>query len=337
MNFKTLTLKSIVAALLLFSQVLYAQIQYADFTPESGWYWTPSLSGRGFTIEIQDDVLVMTAYTYDLAGNPEWYLSAGPLEGNNFYQGSLSRFYGGQCFGCNYSAPEVQPGFEGTIRIEWLTQDSAQVRWTPNVTSGNFTSQDSFIIERQLVADAVIYPYQKPQGQWKMVMDFTSANVDFPFLGDILTFDSVDSINGQTQVEGYRESLASAAAGTYDENTDSYIFVIAEDSNTYLLLYDVEIGVNGWRGYAEFYDPSFDPSFNGYPFEAFRTASKSWATTGTGPSKNKTKSNSGILGFLSLDIKAQLIKNKPDISALDKKEAARLLPALKLLELHVQQ
>ncbi|MGV6850608.1 MAG: hypothetical protein ACWA5R_00330 [bacterium] len=322
----------LIIALSILSQTALAQIQYDDFTPESGWYWTPELSGRGLAIEIQDDVLVLTVYGYDTAGNPEWYLTAGPMDGNNFYQGSLSRFYDGQCLGCSYTGPSYQPGWEGTIQVEWTTQDSALVRWTPQVTDGNFVAAETFTVVRQLVADAVIEPYQKPEGQWKLVMDFTEANTNFPFLADILTFDSIRNFNGQTQTEGYRESLASPAAGTYDAPSDTYLFVIEEDSATYLLLYDVQIGVNGWRGYAEFYDPSIGPSYNGYPFEAFRSASKSWAINGVGPSKSLKVSNTGILGLLDETSRSQLLINHPDLKVLNDKTIQRLTPLLTNLE-----
>ncbi len=43
--------------------------------PESGWWWNPAESGRGFFIEWQNGTADIAGYMYDDAGNPVWYLS----------------------------------------------------------------------------------------------------------------------------------------------------------------------------------------------------------------------------------------------------------------------
>ena len=47
--------------------------------PESGWWWNPDESGRGFFMEWQGDWLDVAGFMYDDAGNPVWYLSEGPM------------------------------------------------------------------------------------------------------------------------------------------------------------------------------------------------------------------------------------------------------------------
>jgi len=49
--------------------------------PESGWWWNPDESGRGFFMEWQGDWLDAAGFMYDDAGNPVWYLSEGPMGG----------------------------------------------------------------------------------------------------------------------------------------------------------------------------------------------------------------------------------------------------------------
>jgi alpha-tubulin suppressor-like RCC1 family protein len=50
--------------------------------PESGWWWNPDESGRGFFMEWQGDWLDVAGFMYDDAGNPVWYLSEGPMSGD---------------------------------------------------------------------------------------------------------------------------------------------------------------------------------------------------------------------------------------------------------------
>jgi hypothetical protein len=43
--------------------------------PESGWWWNPQESGRGFFIEWQGNTFDLAGYMYDDLGNPVWYLA----------------------------------------------------------------------------------------------------------------------------------------------------------------------------------------------------------------------------------------------------------------------
>jgi hypothetical protein len=43
--------------------------------PETGWWWNPAESGRGFFLEWQDGTADLAGYMYDDAGNAVWYLT----------------------------------------------------------------------------------------------------------------------------------------------------------------------------------------------------------------------------------------------------------------------
>ena len=62
----------------------------AEAAPESGWWWNPGQSGRGFSIEIQGDSMFVAGYFYENDGHPTWLASAGPMQGEMAYQGRLS-------------------------------------------------------------------------------------------------------------------------------------------------------------------------------------------------------------------------------------------------------
>jgi hypothetical protein len=79
----------------------------ATFLPETGWWWSPAESGRGFAIEIQNGVLFMGGYMYDAQGNPVWYASSGQMATTSTYQGKLAQWGGGQTLGGHYQPPMV--------------------------------------------------------------------------------------------------------------------------------------------------------------------------------------------------------------------------------------
>jgi hypothetical protein len=51
--------------------------------PETGWWWNPEESGRGYFLEWQGGELFMAGYMYDDAGNPIWYLATNTTPSNN--------------------------------------------------------------------------------------------------------------------------------------------------------------------------------------------------------------------------------------------------------------
>jgi hypothetical protein len=64
--------------------------------PESGWWWNPNESGRGFFIEWQDGSADLAGYMYDDNGNPVWYLSVQPTPNITAFSGSWWLYGGGQ-------------------------------------------------------------------------------------------------------------------------------------------------------------------------------------------------------------------------------------------------
>jgi DNA-binding beta-propeller fold protein YncE len=74
--------------------------------PQTGWWFNPNESGRGYAIEVQDNSAFIAAYMYDDFGNPVWY-DSGPaaLTNNNTYQGNWTSITGGQTLTGTYQAP----------------------------------------------------------------------------------------------------------------------------------------------------------------------------------------------------------------------------------------
>jgi hypothetical protein len=64
--------------------------------PETGWWWNPAESGRGFFIEWQDGFADLAGYMYDDNGNPVWYLSVQPTPNLRAFAGNWWLYANGQ-------------------------------------------------------------------------------------------------------------------------------------------------------------------------------------------------------------------------------------------------
>jgi hypothetical protein len=87
--------------LLAIAAMLLCSVAYAVI-PEAGLWAVVSEEngqpGRGFTIDVQPGILVMTFYGYLPSGQPQWYLAAGAWNGSTM-TGSLEMYGHGQYLG----------------------------------------------------------------------------------------------------------------------------------------------------------------------------------------------------------------------------------------------
>lgn len=97
-------------------------------TPQSGWWWNPAESGRGYSIEVSGNTLFMAAYLYDGSGRATWYVSAGALNADRSYSGQLLQYGGGQSLTGPYSAPYAK-GSGGTVALVCRTESVCDLTW----------------------------------------------------------------------------------------------------------------------------------------------------------------------------------------------------------------
>ena len=93
--------------------------------PESGWWWNPAESGRGFFIEWQNGVVDIAGYMYDEAGNPTWYISAGATPDPRVISGNWWTFAGGQSMGGAYRPATRTSDNAGSLRVDFTGADTA--------------------------------------------------------------------------------------------------------------------------------------------------------------------------------------------------------------------
>lgn len=73
--------------------------------------------GRGFQIDSQGDVLILTFYGYEETGEPTFYLSSGPFTENSF-EAELLQFEGGKSFGGDFQDAALI-GPVGLVKLEF--------------------------------------------------------------------------------------------------------------------------------------------------------------------------------------------------------------------------
>jgi hypothetical protein len=95
----------------------------ASVIPVVGLWWNPSESGSGYNIDVKNGLLVATIFTYKANGDPQWYITSGPL-GDNIFTGTINKYSGGQCISCPYKGLPVSAGNDGVIRIEFTSPTS---------------------------------------------------------------------------------------------------------------------------------------------------------------------------------------------------------------------
>lgn len=298
---------------LLFSLLMSLALPAHAFTPESGWWWNPEESGRGFNIEVQNNKVLIATYVYEQNGRPVWYLGSGTLRG---YGGSgdpepyvftlLDRFENGQCIACPYPGPPDQDeAFAEKFRIDFTSRTTGEITWgddsTTPIRRHNFALFDT------------AEPQEKMLGEWRMVIDFSSQNEGgFAFWsGDGLIFDQIlpDARTGDPYLDGYRRFSRFHNSGDDDDpgnaageltrspasgGPDDYTIVVhnSTDPDEWWLAYYLDVGTDAFEGIAEVYCEECDPTGDGVPVRGWRSASRKFVTDGgSGPSQAGVKSS----------------------------------------------
>ncbi|WP_374669504.1 hypothetical protein [Ramlibacter sp.] len=87
--------------------------------PETGIYWNPAESGRGFTIEVGDGVAVVTVFHYDDSGQPVWHLVNAAVTGEaaSATGGDFMAYRNGQTLTSAWKSPTSQS--EGRFGLDF--------------------------------------------------------------------------------------------------------------------------------------------------------------------------------------------------------------------------
>lgn len=206
-------------------------------TPEDGWWWNASESGRGFVIETQDTTVFIASFVYDDSGDAVWYTTDGVLDENDTFTAPMFQFEGGQCITCSYQSPELI-GEIGMMTVQFTSESTARITWaggTVDIERINFKLGEW---QQQLL------------GEWMIV----KGNPLFPvYSGERLTLTEAVGTGQSAYVSGFRtgktnsqviiSELEGSGAAQY-----TYFALLDASSDSYHAFAFNFTGLNGIEG-----------------------------------------------------------------------------------------
>jgi hypothetical protein len=134
-------------------------------TPNTGFWWTSSASGRGYGVEVQGSSIFLAIYTYGSTGTDTWYVTSCTLT-TTTCSGSLLSYSGGTTFsniGVAATAP-TSSATAGTFTLTITSSTTATVAITPTGSSTTTYSLTRFPLPGATSVSAA--PSWAPQAGW---------------------------------------------------------------------------------------------------------------------------------------------------------------------------
>ena len=250
---------------------LAAMSAHAIF-PDSGWYWNANQSGRGFNLEIQNNLLFVSAFAYTSGGQPVWYVSGGPMSSDRSYSGTLSLTNGGQCFGCTYRGPAFTNA--GSISINFTDETHAVISLLGETIS----------VQRQDFSNYTISP-DGLFGEWSI----TTGEPSFPvYFGDRLSFTGPAPTDVTNALGARTGSSSNIVLGIYNSSLGMWLMLV-DSSTSYYQAYAFRFtGLNRLEGQQWTYLKTDKLSGSGLYFVAHRTKSQARVKGGSAPGVTKS-------------------------------------------------
>ena len=261
--------------------IAMAATQAGAIIPENGWWWASNEGGRGFNIEVQDNLLFFAAFAYDTSGAPTWITAGGAMTSDRDFSGALTRYTSGQCFGCAYVAPTAVAA--GSLTLRFTSSQTAVL--TINGTSIEVKRFDFWMNEQ--APGAML-------GEWSAVIG-ASGDV---FDAERIVYTTRTTASGGTPIVGGARLGTSAASNPavvlYTPATGRWTALLDSSSGFYRLFEFVQTGFNRVEGNFWIYAKGGSPAGSGTFYQAFRTASASFVANGAGPASSKVLPDNGF-------------------------------------------
>jgi hypothetical protein len=237
-------------------------------TPENGWWWNPAASGTGYNIEIQDNVMALSVYTFDPSGAPLYYISAGVMSGDRNYNGVLTLVSGGQCIGCPYKPPSQVS--VGTVSVQFSNTSTGSI----SINGGAAVPMQRLAYRFDMSSHTSLF------GEWALV----EGTKDFPvYFGERVTLSLTYTSGGVLYAAGNRSGSESRVALATSMADGSWIILLDSSTNYYTAYNFKYSGLNTIEGRSWTYLKTSNISGSGLPFVGFRSLSASLVKTGSGP------------------------------------------------------
>lgn len=247
-------------ALAMFSLLLAtsAHAQYLS-APKPGFFWNPAEPGKGWAIEVQDNLVFIASYTFQPSGiQSVFYTTIGTWDGiNKRVTGDLLEFTGGPCLNCGPANPSSRN--LGTITFEFPTRDSGTV-----VFQGRRTPVVRLLYKYVAEARSLL------SGVWH------TTKGDGAYFGDFLRIIGpctgsscaglVDPFYGY-RVDGGAQRIL---LGALNPNVPGEAIILIDSSTSYYDLYRIRGGLDVFAGSSNVYLKTSTPTGNGLPLVGSR-------------------------------------------------------------------
>lgn len=111
----------------------------ASPSPITGLWWNQNESGWGVTLTQQYDVIFVTMYTYDGAGNPTWYVASNCAVSGGGCQGDLYKVTGGSMPTVTWNGNNKAVATVGTITLAFTDTNTGTMNYVINGVTGSKT------------------------------------------------------------------------------------------------------------------------------------------------------------------------------------------------------
>lgn len=244
--------------------------------PDSGWYFNSAESGRGFNIEIQNNVLFMAGFLYDTTGKPIWIVSGGPMSSDHTYSGAALQTSNGQFLGGSYHAATGVPF--GTASVTFPTTQTA------NITVNGY----SFTVTREIFGFDFTSTVEPLLGEFA----FVEGSSTFPiYFGERISFTSTQVVSNTLYAVGNRTGnigSSNVALGHFDQPTGQWLILLDSSTSYYQFYFLNFTGLNTAEGTGGVFLKTDVPS-SGLPSIAHRIRSAQAAAGQNAPGTAKSK------------------------------------------------
>lgn len=233
---------------LVFGAQVHAAVPKILGGPTPGLWWNANESGRGYQVDLQGSIMIVTTYAYGPTGAVVWYVSAGIYNhATGTFESTFDNGDNGQCFGCAYRAPTPRAAAGGQMRIVFN-----------DATTGTlYFNGGSTPIKRDLFG----YPAKLDFLYGEFVLSSNTNGItvaDWPILYTPFT-------NAGTQyVAGNQDLSSDVAIGTYVASSGTWLILI--EAGAYDHYYEIlRMDDRRLLGRAWIVPAGGDPTGNGVP------------------------------------------------------------------------
>lgn len=122
--------------------------------PQTGWWWNPAESGRGFFVESRDGITFIGAYLYESDGHATWLVAGSPNADPYNFTGDLYNLSNGQTLYGNYVVPGPT-NTVGKLTAQFTDDTHGTITWPGGTVA----------VERQMF-DNTKAAFQPHSGWW---------------------------------------------------------------------------------------------------------------------------------------------------------------------------